>query len=68
MSEGTQKTMNEKIATGQAMNLAVADAISAGKQTDTIYILTRFVTYYELGEVLQGLPLTEIKEIVKKGK
>jgi len=60
-----EKTMNEKIATGQAMNLAVADAIAVGKQTNTKYILTRFVAYYDLGVMLQGLSLDDIKGITK---
>ena len=50
-----EKTMQEKIATGQSMNLAVADAVAVGKQTDTKYILSRFIAYYDLGTMLQGL-------------
>jgi len=66
MSEGTQKTMNEKIATGQAMNLAVADAIATGKQTNTKYVLERFLAYYDLGAMLQGLQIDELREISKE--
>ena len=65
MSEGTQKTMNEKIATGQAMNLAVADAISLGKQTNTKYVVERFLAYYDLGVMLQGLQIDELREITR---
>lgn len=57
--------MQEKIATGQSMNLAVADAVAVGKQTDTKYILSRFIAYYDLGTMLQGLSLDDIKDVIK---
>jgi len=60
-----EKTMNEKIATGQAMNLAVADAIATGKQTNTKYVVERFLAYYDLGVMLQGLQIDEMREIAK---
>jgi len=64
----TEKTMNEKIATGQAYNLAVHDAIAGGNHIYTTYILERFIYYYDLGVLLQAMDLDDVRLAVKGGK
>jgi hypothetical protein len=54
---------NARAAKGQALNLAVNDAIHAGKQNDKKYIFKQFVYYYNLGIVTQELTIEEIKKL-----
>lgn len=51
-----------KIRKGQAFNLAVNDAVSLGKQDDVKYIYSRFVKYFELGDLLQNASIEDIKK------
>ena len=60
--------MNEKIATGQAYNLAVHDAVAVGNHNNTAYILARFVHYYDLGALLQAMDLEDVRNSIKGGK
>lgn len=54
-----------KIKKGQSYNLAIADAIQAGKTDDTKYIYRRFIRYFELGSLLQSASIEELKEVLK---
>lgn len=58
----TEKSMNDKIATGQAYNLAVHDAVAVGKAEDTTYILKKFLRYYDLGKILQEYNIEDLRQ------
>lgn len=53
-----------KIRKGQALNLAVADAISLGRQKDVMYIYERFLFYYEVAAKLQSSDIELIQEVL----
>jgi hypothetical protein len=52
---------NDRAAKGQAINLAVHEAVSLGKQDDTTYILSRYLHYYKLSQLIQGLTVEAIE-------
>lgn len=56
---------NIRAAKGQAFNLAVNQAVAEGKQKDTKYIYSLFIRYYELGQLIQGASLEDIKKAVQ---
>ena len=56
---------NMRAAKGQAMNLAVQQAITEGKADDTRHIYSLYVKYYELGQLLQSASLDDIKDVLK---
>jgi len=61
--------LNERAARGQAMNLAVHEAVHKGKENDMNYILERYVHYIDLGSIIQGLDIEELKsELSSKSK
>lgn len=53
---------NTRAARGQALNLAVQEAISLGKTEDTRYILKRFVHYLNLSSLVQDISLEDLKK------
>ncbi len=57
---------NVRAARGQAVNLAVQDAIAQGKQEDNNYICTRFLHYYKLAALLQEIDLEDLQKEVSK--
>lgn len=54
-----------KIMRGQALNLAVAEAIAAGKADDPKLIATKFLKYFSLIEVLQKSHLDTIAAAIQ---
>lgn len=54
-----------KIRKGQALNLAVAQAIHEEKTEDTKYVYSLFVKYYEMAALLQSSSIEDIKEAIK---
>lgn len=56
---------NLRAAKGQAYNLAVHQAIANGTANDTIYIYTQYIRFYELGQLIQGASIDELKEVLK---
>lgn len=56
---------NIRAAKGQAFNLAVHEAVAAGKGKDTKYIYENFIYYYELGQLVQSANLEELREALK---
>ncbi len=53
---------NSRAARGQALNLAVMEAISLGTSDDTPYILSRFLHFLNLSEVVQSIDLEVLKQ------
>ena len=58
----TDSEYNVRMAKGQAMNLAVAEAIQAGKAKDAKYIYSAYIRYYELGQLFQSASIEDIKD------
>lgn len=56
---------NQRASIGQAINLAVHEAVALGKHNDTTYVLSRYVHYYKLSQMIQGLTLEEIEGEIK---
>ncbi len=56
---------NTRAARGQAVNLAVQDAIAQGKQEDTKYICSKFLHYYKLAALLQEIDLDDLQKEVQ---
>lgn len=54
---------NLRAAKGQAYNLAVADAIQAGKAHDVKYVYERYTFYYTIGQLIQDSDLDMIQEV-----
>lgn len=52
---------NERAAKGQAINLAVHDAIAIGRHEDITYIVGRYLHYYELADKLQNMSIEDAK-------
>lgn len=72
IGEGVEMTVNKseysnvRAARGQALNLAVNEAISIGKAEDNKYILKRFLHYYNLSNLIQSVSLEDLeKELLK---
>lgn len=59
-------TQEMKIRKGQALNLAVNDAVANGKQNDGLYIYQQFLYYFELASLLQSSDLELIHEVLNK--
>ena len=57
--------INQRMAKGQALNLAVSDALASNKGQDTRYILTQYIRYYSLSNLVQSASIEEIKEELK---
>jgi len=58
---------NMRAAKGQALNLAVNDAIAVGKTDNTIYIFTKYLHYYALSNLIQEATIEEMRaEVAKK--
>lgn len=53
--------LNERAKRGQALNLAVADALHNKKEEDKSYILTKYIKYYEISEIIQTYSIEELK-------
>lgn len=56
---------NVRAAKGQAMNLAVMEAIHDGKLKSPKYIYSLYLKYYELGQFFQTATIAEVKEALK---
>lgn len=57
-------TDNLAVRKGQAYNLAVHDAIHAGKAENPKYIYQKFIYYYSIGDALQGSDIDMIQEVI----
>lgn len=53
---------SERAARGQALNLAVNEAIAEGRARDNVYVLKRFVHYYETSLLIQSIDIEELKK------
>jgi len=58
---------DQKARRGQALNLAVADALANKKGDDTNYILSKYVQYHDLSAMVQGLTIEAIKDAITGG-
>jgi len=56
---------NTRAARGQALNLAVQEAISIQKTDDMRYILKRFVHYLNLSSLVQDISLEDLKKEIE---
>ncbi len=56
---------SERAARGQALNLAVQEAIHQGLTNDRRFILTRYLDYYALSNLLQEVSIEEIKKTLE---
>lgn len=56
---------NLRAAKGQAFNLAVHDAIACGKAGEREYIFSKYLEYYELGQLIQNSDLETMAEALK---
>lgn len=53
---------SERASRGQALNLAVNEAIQRGLTEDRRFILTRYLEYYALSNLVQEISIEEIKD------
>jgi hypothetical protein len=63
--------MNDReagIRKGQATNLAINDAIAARRADDMNYVLKRYVHYYNLCAMLQGLSIEDVEKLLEETK
>ncbi len=60
------ETQETKIRRGQAYNLAIADAINAGKQDSPKYIYKKFIYYLQLADIVQGSDLDLIQTVINE--
>ena len=61
----TGTDFNIRASKGQAMNLAVQQAIHEDKANDTKHIYSLFIKYYEIGQLLQSASIDDLKEALK---
>lgn len=59
---------NERAAKGQAINLAVHEAVAAGKAGDDNYILERYVHYFKLSQLIQNVAVDDIEKMLLEEK
>lgn len=59
---------NIRAAKGQGFNLAVHRATAEGRGDDNRYILTLFIQYYELGQLVQSSSLDDIKASLEEAE
>lgn len=53
-----------KIRKGQAMNLAITEAIHLGKTNDTAFIYTQALHFMDIIDAFQGASVDTLKEIM----
>lgn len=58
------ETQETKIRKGQAINLAINDAVHNSRECDIKYIYKKFVVYQNLIEMLQGSDHDLIQDVV----
>ncbi|HYN44684.1 MAG TPA: hypothetical protein VER35_01665 [Candidatus Limnocylindrales bacterium] len=58
-------TQEEKIRRGQAINLAINDAVHNSRECDIKYVYKKFIVYQTLIEMLQGSDQSLIQEVVE---
>lgn len=56
---------NTGVRKGQAINLAVHDAIARGESENPGWIYKKYVYYYTLAEVIQGSDIDMIQEVIE---
>jgi len=59
---------SKKVAAGQAINLAVHDALHNKKENDPGYIYKKFMYYHKLAAILQGSDMDLIQEVINNKK
>lgn len=57
---------NLRAAKGQAFNLACHQAVADGKAENVKHIYSLYVKYYELGQLIQGASLDDIKKVIQE--